>query len=336
MSADEDILAAKTGITGTGIKIIALVTMLIDHFAGIILDNYLEYKVPGYSDSNVAIDFSAFLVDGYAGIFALSTLLHLIGRFAFPLFIFLLIEGFVHTRSVKKYALNMLIFAAISQLPYNVVHEGRLFYFNTLNIFTTLLMGLLCMWCISELAEKKKWSDKLTFLYYISSILLGAYILWLLTKTTNIEAFKNMSLISMLIMCGVGAVIGLIVMLIVGRNFDSDTKNRFTFTVLPIIVIGVISYYIRVEYSVYGVMTIVVMYLLRDRSTTGFGLSVLMLNIYNLLELTAFFMIPVVSRYNGVRGMKINKYFFYLFYPVHLSILYIITLMLGWTTFSIM
>ena len=48
---------------------------------------------------------------------------NIIGRIAFPLFAFLLIEGFVHTGNLKKYMLRMLIFACISEIPYDLAMQ---------------------------------------------------------------------------------------------------------------------------------------------------------------------------------------------------------------------
>ena len=70
---------------------------------------------------------------------------NLIGRIAFPLFSFQLVVGYTHTKSIKKYVERMLIFAAISQVPYsffNYAFEGTYF---ALNIFFTLSASLICM-----------------------------------------------------------------------------------------------------------------------------------------------------------------------------------------------
>lgn len=333
MRGNEVTQPTKNGITGTTIKIIALISMAIDHFTVFILEGYIktldpQYATLGSKSPNLNYD------DGTMQLQIVISILHLIGRLAFPLFIFLLIEGFKHTGNIRKYATRLFAFALISQLPYNLMHGGLL-HFEKLNIFSTLFMGLLCIYCINELAEKRQWSDKLIPLYYISSILLGAYLVWLFLQNKSIPATRQVPVTQVLILAAVAGVMALIIMIRMGLRLDSGAKNRFTFTVLPIIVFGVISNFIKVEYGVYGVMAIVVMYLFYKNKVRGYVLSVVTLTVYIFNELAAVLAIPLIDRYNGERGMKINKYFFYIFYPAHILILYLIALALGFTTFSL-
>ena len=336
MSGSEVAQPAKKGITGTGIKIIAIVTMLIDHITAILLDNYyvLINTSNGSQSMNGITDTGLNTGDSSTRLLFLITILHMIGRLAFPLYIFLLVEGFQHTRSIRRYALNMLIFALISQLPYNLAHGGLL-EFQHLNIFATLLMGILCMWCIKVLGEDRTWSHKLNFLYYITAILLGAYMMWLLLQNRSISLTMQATHEAKVVAYIVAGMIGLLIMIGVSRRLDADGKNRVTFTALPIMAFGVVSHLIKVEYGVYGVMAIVVMYLLRSSRVRGYVMTVATLTVFMLIEAAAFFSVPIVIRYNGKRGMKINKYFFYIFYPAHLLILYVIALVLGFTTFRL-
>lgn len=68
-----------------------------------------------------------------------------IGRIAFPLFAFQLIEGYSHTRDFNKYALRLAVFALISQYPFRLLMKMSGGSSSTLNIFFTLLMGLLAV-----------------------------------------------------------------------------------------------------------------------------------------------------------------------------------------------
>lgn len=107
------------GISGSTLKLIAIVTMLIDHTAAVILER---------------ID-TGFVYQ----------LMRSIGRLAFPIFCFLLVEGFLHTRSVKKYALRLAAFALISDIPFDLALAGKPFDFRNQNVYFTLLIGLLVM-----------------------------------------------------------------------------------------------------------------------------------------------------------------------------------------------
>ncbi|MBR4869292.1 MAG: hypothetical protein IKU12_00760, partial [Oscillospiraceae bacterium] len=75
-----------------------------------------------------------------------------VGRIAFPLFAFMLAEGFAHTRSKKKYALRLLLFALISELPFNLMLSGSFFYPLHQNIMFTFLLAFAAM----ALCEKIK------------------------------------------------------------------------------------------------------------------------------------------------------------------------------------
>lgn len=77
-----------------------------------------------------------------------------IGRCAFPIFCFLLVEGFLHTRSRKKYARNMLLFAIISELPFDLAFNINRSLWYSQNVFFTLLIGLLVIWGIEHFRGK--------------------------------------------------------------------------------------------------------------------------------------------------------------------------------------
>ena len=80
-------------------------------------------------------------LDHYHYIVGGSEILNVIGRIAFPIFAFTLNEGYVHTRSLKKYLLRLFIFAVSIQMP------SILFgYDYPMNIFFTLFLGLLSIY----------------------------------------------------------------------------------------------------------------------------------------------------------------------------------------------
>lgn len=80
-----------------------------------------------------------------------------VGRLTYPIFAFLLVEGFYHTHDLKKYLLRMLAFAVISELPFNLMYSGQLIYPVHQNVMWTLLLSLLCMAAIEKTRRRGKW-----------------------------------------------------------------------------------------------------------------------------------------------------------------------------------
>ncbi|WP_417026140.1 TraX family protein [Candidatus Allofournierella excrementavium] len=68
-----------------------------------------------------------------------------VGRLAFPIFAFLVTEGFVRTRSRARYARRLLIFALISEVPFDLLAAGRPVYPLRQNVLWTFLIALGCM-----------------------------------------------------------------------------------------------------------------------------------------------------------------------------------------------
>ena len=79
------------------------------------------------------------------------------GRVAFPIFAFMAVEGYFHTRNFKKYALRMLVFAVLSEIPFDLMYGGTWFYPVHQNVIWTLLMGLVGI----SLMEKAKKTGKM-------------------------------------------------------------------------------------------------------------------------------------------------------------------------------
>lgn len=82
--------------------------------------------------------------------------LRIVGRLAFPLFVYLLYNGYRHTSSKWKYALRLALFALISQIPFNLLVSGRLWH-DSGNVFFTLLAALLALWSVDGMRRHKVW-----------------------------------------------------------------------------------------------------------------------------------------------------------------------------------
>lgn len=96
------------------LKIIAVVSMLIDHIGGYLFNNNIVCRV--------------------------------IGRLAFPIFAFFIAEGMKYTRNRKKYILTLLVFAVISQIPYTLLRETF-----KLNILFTFLISISLILLVEKL-----------------------------------------------------------------------------------------------------------------------------------------------------------------------------------------
>ena len=97
-------------------------------------------------------------------------LLTWLGRLAFPLFAFMLVEGYVHTRNLKKYIRRLLITAVITELPFNLLCSGGLFYPLHQNVIWSFLISLLCIQLIDRARRKLAYAvieRKLSFNYAV-------------------------------------------------------------------------------------------------------------------------------------------------------------------------
>lgn len=125
----------KRGLTGGALKWIALITMLIDHFTAVFdKGSTLAYR-------------PLFSYESY--IFLRS-----VGRIAFPIYCFLLVEGYCHTRSVKKYLLRLGLFGIVSEVPFDLAFRGSFVNWTYQNVYFTLFLGLLAVW-LWDLCTKK-------------------------------------------------------------------------------------------------------------------------------------------------------------------------------------
>ncbi len=94
-----------------------------------------------------------------------------IGRLTFPIFAFMIVEGYFHTKNLQKYILRLFVFALISEIPFNLMVGSRVFYYVHQNVLWSFLCGILLI----HLNEKAKDSGKIIFriLALAASLVIG-------------------------------------------------------------------------------------------------------------------------------------------------------------------
>lgn len=112
-------------LTYANLKLIALVTMLVDHFFAVV------YKSAWGSGDLYDIGRN-------------------IGRIAFPIFAYMIAEGMRRSSSRTKYLLRLFVFAILSEIPFDFAISGELMNQSSQNVYFTLLIGALCIYIIAE------------------------------------------------------------------------------------------------------------------------------------------------------------------------------------------
>lgn len=216
------------------LKVIAVLTMVIDHVGAALI-----WQVVASAGENYHVWHMTYKC------------MRLIGRIAFPIYCFMIVEGAEHTRDIKKYILRLLFFAVVSEIPFDYAIFGH----NTWeyqNVFFTLAIGLLCIWSIEKIEEK--------------------------------------------INIGIGQML---------------LKTCVIFLAVYL------AEFLKTDYDSFGVFIIVVLYLFRKNRLR----QCLIGAVGFCWEITAPLAFLPIYFYNGQRGKKINKYVFYLIYPLHLVLL---------------
>lgn len=126
------------------LKKLAMFTMLLDHIGVVVLYPWLV-KTRALSAAANEQPF------GMSMYFALRT----VGRIAFPIFAFFLVEGFLHTRSKKRYFMRLFGMALLSEIPFNLALSGHILMPSHQNTLFTLALGLLLLEMLFRYREQK-------------------------------------------------------------------------------------------------------------------------------------------------------------------------------------
>lgn len=109
---------SKLDISSAGLHILAMCLMLCDHM--------------------------------WAMLFPEEEWLTCIGRIAFPIFAFMIVEGYLHTRNLRRYLLRMLVWAILTEIPFDLMYGGSIFYPYHQNVLWTFLLSLLLIILIEK------------------------------------------------------------------------------------------------------------------------------------------------------------------------------------------
>ena len=119
----------RGGMTGTELKLLAMASMALDHGAYVLL-----YP----------------LTAGDEALYGFYLALRAAGRLAFPIYAFLLVQGFLHTSGKGRYLARLWAFALISEIPFDLAIAGELVYPGAQNVFVTLAAGMGTLWAMER------------------------------------------------------------------------------------------------------------------------------------------------------------------------------------------
>ena len=227
-------------ISTNKLKFIALISMTLDHIGAVLLPQNLF----------------------------ITTILKIFGRIAMPIFCYLIVIGLFNTRNCVKYLARLLLFAIISEIPFNLCFGSSIIYVRKQNVFFCFFIGLLVIFLIEK--------DKMYFL----------------------------------------------------------SENPFISNIIEylLLIIGcVTAYYIKCDYTYFGIVMIYLFYTLRFYGILSIVSQIIINVIFmgGIQGFASFALIPICM-YNGEKGSEsqLLKWLFYTYYPVHLTILYLIKIII--------
>lgn len=325
---------ARKGFSGSTIKLIAIIAMFIDHTAATILERMMMRA--GYMLAAINAGAMADWIAGHKSLFIPYLVMRMIGRFGFPIFCFLLVEGFVHTHNRRKYALRLFLFALISEIPFDFAFHGEWFFSGYQNVFFTLFLGMLAMCAFSFFAEHIKGGIPAVAGIVTGILFTGVYACLIVENLVYglLEPLLGNLLYSLgskgfrLLLTAVIALITAFVLFRLSQKHSPAYAGLIGADLSALCLCGLAADLLATDYGGMGVLTIALMYAFRKKPVKSMLAGCICLTVMDIMEVTAFLMLIPVSRYNGRRGLNL-KYVFYAFYPVHLGLLYLVCVAMG-------
>lgn len=142
-------MTAPKPFTGTALKRIACLAMLLDHIGASCLEVGVMVLWPNPTGCTTFAALAA-ADPAFAPLYWTDYALRMAGRLAFPLYCFLLAEGFAHTRSLPRYARRLGLFALLSEAPFDLAFFGTPLHPGHQNVYFTLLLGLGALWWLQR------------------------------------------------------------------------------------------------------------------------------------------------------------------------------------------
>ena len=296
-------------MTVFSLKIIAIICMLLDHIGAV---------------------FPAFT----------PPLFRWIGRISFPIFAFLITEGCSHTKNMTKYMINMGIFALISEIPFDLAFNQSFYilrdypleinFFRSTNIFYTLFISIACIYTYEKLIQKENQYLTLIPLIFLPSIKIVNY-------------FTNTFIVTLgiIVICILCIFIFIYILQNKKNSHEIKIRNRIL-SIIPITPFVILSSVLGADYGIPAIILIVFMYFGKKKMNRIIILIIGILYMYlfpliiypsyrNMINymylLFSFVPILLITFYNGKRGIFI-KWVFYWIYPIHLSIIAFINIIL--------
>lgn len=297
---------SKKGLSANQLKWIAIICMLIDHFTWVFIPT-----------STV-----------------LAQVLHIIGRTTAPIMFFFIAEGYEKTSNFNKYALRLALFGLVSFVPYMLAFYNRVFYPNpNILLLIAVIFGvfydfkptpfgyarsIVCGIALIPIARLSFLQPSYLNMGVIYTLLLGLIAIRV-TKSSLHIGIKVPIILFIIYMTQYGdwPVVGVLYILIFSLNYGNYKKQLFWYT---------LNFFVLVYYFV----------LCYDAGfiTNNFNLVSFIAGArWKIFHIGVFIPIILLYFYNGKRSnnenqtnlqKNINKWAFYIIYPAHLILLYIL------------